>query len=425
MQETPAAESAAAAPQRPPSSCALEAGSSCATTTGSGSGSGSGLPTASGMASLPPPSWTPRPSPGSGAAARDVGFADDEEEAEEATAAASAAARSEAIFSPHGGTKRERRVLRQLADSEHYAGAAASTTGRVTTAGRLLLNERKRPHAGGSSQGSDGGLGSGVSGIDGVGSPYEPSPLAPAVANIRARHMKLRARPMPGVGDEDAFGLDAAGGVVGLGAQAHAPKASYVPSSVRAPAHVYIVVHAIDSAGLRSEESQALLAELARIPQVHLIASCSHRNASVLWDARKARALNWVWVEAATNASYAHESVDSIHELLGCLYESAVGTEGRSAQLVLGHLTKNAKDLFKLLVRHQLDNPRSAGLTFAELYQKARPLFIATSETSLRKHINEFTTHDLVRTRSGPGGSQVYWCHFPGETLQAILDGAS
>jgi hypothetical protein len=25
-----------------------------------------------------------------------------------------------------------------------------------------------------------------------------------------------------------------------------------------------------------------------------------------------------------------------------------------------------------------------------------------------------------VRTRSGPGGQQVYWCHFPRETQQAI-----
>ena len=38
----------------------------------------------------------------------------------------------------------------------------------------------------------------------------------------------------------------------------------------------------------------------------------------------------------------------------------------------------------------------------------------------VRQHINEFTTHDLVRTRTGPGGQQVYWCHFPRETLQAL-----
>ena len=34
--------------------------------------------------------------------------------------------------------------------------------------------------------------------------------------------------------------------------------------------------------------------------------------------------------------------------------------------------------------------------------------FLATSESALKKHINEFTTHDLVRMRAGPGGQQVF-----------------
>ena len=73
------------------------------------------------------PSSAARISPGG---ARDVarGGCD---EAQEATAEAEAAARSEAILSPQGATKRERRVQRMLADSEHYAGAGASVTGRI------------------------------------------------------------------------------------------------------------------------------------------------------------------------------------------------------------------------------------------------------------------------------------------------------
>ena len=60
------------------------------------------------------------------------------------------------------------------------------------------------------------------------------------------------------------------------------------------------------------------------------------------------------------------------------------------------------------LISHQLDNPRSAGLSFAELYGGARANFLATSEASLSKHLAEFITHDLVRKRSGAGGQQVY-----------------
>ena len=100
--------------------------------------------------------------------------------------------------------------------------------------------------------------------------------------------------------------------------------------------------------------------------------------------------------------------------------ESAVGTEGKSAQGVLGHLTDNAQNLFKFLVSHHIEQPGTAGLSLAELYQHARQNFLASSEQALKKHITEFTTHDLVRTRAGPGGQQVFFCHFPRETLQAL-----
>ena len=53
----------------------------------------------------------------------------------------------------------------------------------------------------------------------------------------------------------------------------------------------------------------------------------------------------------------------------------------------------------------------------------ARLSYLASSESALKRHITEFTTHDLVRTRSGPGGQQVYWCHFPLETLQLLYQG--
>lgn len=375
------------------------------------------------------PSSAARISPGG---ARDVGFAAGDDEAQEATAEAEAAARSEAILSPQGATKRERRVQRMLADSEHYAGAGASVTGRIldgpprstargaATGGAASGRKRDYASVAASSEHEP-------SPVPSVSSPFEPSP----VVEVPGARRMLRARqPQPSdliLAADDGLVFTAGervrgGPLIGGGAMGGSLRpfgGSGAPTKV--PAHVYVVIHAIDSAGLRSEESQALLAELARIPQIHLVASCSHRNTAVIWDARKARALNWVWCEAGTGASYAYESADSIHELLGRLYESAHSAEGHSAQVVLGHLTHNAREIFKLIIKYQLDQPRAAGLSFAELYQRARENFYASSETGLRKHINEFVTHDLVRIRAGPGGQQVHYCPFPGETLQQLL----
>ena len=75
-------------------------------------------------------------------------------------------------------------------------------------------------------------------------------------------------------------------------------------------------------------------------------------------------------------------STDSIHELLGCLYESATGSEGRSAQVVLGHLTRNAKELFNLLLKHQLEPP--AAVPRFSPPSDDRPSNSSCGETSLR-----------------------------------------
>ena len=191
--------------------------------------------------------------------------------------------------------------------------------------------------------------------------------------------------------------------------------------SSRVPEHVYVIIHAIDGVALRAEACQSVLASLAAIPQVHLIASASHQTAPLLWDSQQARMFNWAWVEGHTAAPYSHECRDTIHEFLSTLYDSAHATEGRSAQLVLQALTANAQAVFKELVRHQIDNPRSAGLSFPQLYERCRANFSASSESALHRHINEFTDHHLVKTRKGDGGQQCFYCSLSADLMKEIV----
>ena len=309
--------------------------------------------------------------------------------------------------------------LRLLADSECYVGDAASTIGKVLNG----VESRKR-HRGQPPQPAD-AVPRSVSKADEY---VAPSPSQRLGAGRRLREKRAILSPsaaydlVPVAGDPRApFGR-----AVVAGGGADAPRAASRRSATgRVPAHVYLVVHAIDGAALRGEEQQALLAQLAAIPQVHLVASCSHCNAALIWDARKARAFNWAWVEAPTGATYAHESVDTIHELLGCLYESAVGTEGRSAQIVLAALTQNARKVFKLLLTYQLENPGARGLAFTELMKRSKAAFAASNEKALKQHLNEFATHHLVATRSGVGGQEMLFCTLPADTMKQVVEGLS
>ena len=135
----------------------------------------------------------------------------------------------------------------------------------------------------------------------------------------------------------------------------------------------------------------------------------------------QARQLNAVWVEASTGAPSCTESLDTVHTLLENLQDGAHSGEGRSAQVVLDALTANARQAFRVLLQHQLAEPKSAGLSFHQLYANCRAELCVSSEAALKGHVTEFTDHHLVRTRRGAGDKQCYFCTLPRDLMEQIV----
>ena len=204
------------------------------------------------------------------------------------------------------------------------------------------------------------------------------------------------------------------------GARSFASSSELAIAASRAPDHLYIIIHSIDGIALRHEKHQAVFAALASIPQVHIIASCSHRNAALLWDGYQARSFNWSWQAAHTRMPSAFELRDKVHQLLDKLLDSVHTTAGRSAQVVLDALTPNARKVFCLLISHQLNNLTSSGLTFRELYEKCKANMCASSEPALKQHMREFQDHHLVRLRRGGGDKQFYYCTLDKDMMDQI-----
>jgi hypothetical protein len=96
------------------------------------------------------------------------------------------------------------------------------------------------------------------------------------------------------------------------GAGPSPPPPSPPPPSPPPPSHTHRT-----PAGLRAPEEQRWLAELAALPQVHLLASADHVNAPLLWDKHAAARCRWVWHEAATYAPYTAETLDTPYLLSG------------------------------------------------------------------------------------------------------------
>ncbi|KAL1132700.1 hypothetical protein AAG570_010652, partial [Ranatra chinensis] len=160
----------------------------------------------------------------------------------------------------------------------------------------------------------------------------------------------------------------------------------------------FIIIHNLDGSMLRNDKSQAVLSQLAKIPKLHLLASVDHINCPLLWDQSKLSNYNFAWEDASSFLPYTEETS----------FESSIMVQ-RSGSLALAalknvfqSLTTNSRNIFKLLLKYQLENNTKnmdAGMQFSELYRSCRDSFIVSSDLALRTQLTEFIDHQLVKWR--------------------------
>lgn len=182
---------------------------------------------------------------------------------------------------------------------------------------------------------------------------------------------------------------------------------------------LYVVLHNIE--GLSEPGSQMLLSELAACPNVHLVASMDNVNTPLLWDKQTGARFNWLWHDVTNYAPYIQEAVQIPSLLVGRSEEKAVS----GGAMVLRTLVPKAREVFKILARHQLDaQPDDTGavLSFPALYRECRDRFLVQNEVTLRAHLTEFKDHELVQTRRGADGGDVLLIPMDADALQQLLD---
>uniref|UniRef100_A0A665XF81 Origin recognition complex subunit 2 n=1 Tax=Echeneis naucrates TaxID=173247 RepID=A0A665XF81_ECHNA len=185
--------------------------------------------------------------------------------------------------------------------------------------------------------------------------------------------------------------------------------------------HVYLIIHNIDGPMLRAEKTQSALGQLASLHNLHLVASLDHINAPLVWDQFKQSQFNWLWWECVTFQHYAEET--SYENSLLVQQTGALALS--SLTHVLRSLTPNARGIFKLLVKFQLenkDNPSYTGLSFQDFYQRCREAFLVNSDLTLRTQLTEFRDHKLIRTRKGADGVEYLIVAVNASTLMDFLD---
>uniref|UniRef100_A0A8C3WA61 Origin recognition complex subunit 2 n=1 Tax=Catagonus wagneri TaxID=51154 RepID=A0A8C3WA61_9CETA len=183
---------------------------------------------------------------------------------------------------------------------------------------------------------------------------------------------------------------------------------------------LFLLIHNLDSQMLRGDKSQQIIGQLSSLRNIYLIASIDHLNAPLMWDYAKQSLYNWLWYETTTYSPYTEET--SYENSL--LVKQSGSLPLSSLTHVLRSLTPNARGIFRLLMKYQLDNqdnPSYIGLPFQDFYQQCREAFLVNSDLTLRAQLTEFRDHKLLRTKKGTDGVEYLWIPVDNGTLTDFL----
>lgn len=170
---------------------------------------------------------------------------------------------------------------------------------------------------------------------------------------------------------------------------------------------IFFVIHNIDGLSLRGDNPQTCLSILAQSPCIYMLASIDHINTPLLWDQEKLSNFNWVWHDTTTYEPYVEES--SYEDSL--LVQQSGKLRLNSLIHVLQSLTSNARGIFMLVAKHQLDKKSGSdgaylGMSYQNCYMKCREKFLVNSDLTLRTQLIEFLDHKLIKSRKGPDGAE-------------------
>ncbi|KMZ03686.1 uncharacterized protein Dsimw501_GD18940 [Drosophila simulans] len=185
--------------------------------------------------------------------------------------------------------------------------------------------------------------------------------------------------------------------------------------------HLFLIVHNLDGAMLRNVKAQAILSRLARVPNIHLLASIDHINTPLLWDQGKLSSFNFSWWDCTTMLPYTNETAFENSLLVQNSGELALS----SMRSVFSSLTTNSRGIYMLIVKYQLKNKGNAtyqGMPFRDLYSSCREAFLVSSDLALRAQLTEFLDHKLVKSKRSVDGSEQLTIPIDGALLQQFLE---
>jgi origin recognition complex subunit 2 len=227
---------------------------------------------------------------------------------------------------------------------------------------------------------------------------------------------------------------------------------------------IFLIVHNIDAAQLRTARAQRVLSILASAENIHLVGSVDHVNSGLLFPrdqalGRKAhlgvlgqeeteggrgfKSWAWLWHDLTTFEPYIAElshrdltvppSATSASTVAAPTLTASEVTPS-AAQHVFASVTAKAQKVFFMLGQRQLKSLDEEGVVrtpaggmekyavpYDALLAEARDEFVAANDAALRGLLGEFRDHGMVLSGEAEGRGEVLWVPASQDVLKTIL----
>ncbi|KAG7193921.1 Origin recognition complex subunit 2 [Scheffersomyces spartinae] len=205
------------------------------------------------------------------------------------------------------------------------------------------------------------------------------------------------------------------------------------PTTTNNQPKLILVIHNVDGERLRDDKSQDLLSQVCAIPEIWTITSTDNINVSVLWDLYKTKNFNFIWHDLTTFEPYINEM--SFKDVLSMgRSKKFVGNKG--AKFVLSSLTDNQRDVYRIMLRHQIEkilvgtNKQARnglrgsikfGIPFKVLYDSCVEDFVVSNEVNLRSMVGEFVEHKMAKLTKDETGTEIVFIPFNFDEMERVL----
>jgi len=176
-----------------------------------------------------------------------------------------------------------------------------------------------------------------------------------------------------------------------------------------------IVIHSMDTAGLKHEDYQHMLAEIASLSGVRLIVSVDNIKAGMLWSEQLIDKFNFMCLQVDTLQDY-----DTELEYQSPLFSFKNDNEEVGLAFVLKSMTQNQRGIIKVIAQHQLDNPQDKGIAMRDLMSKCVENMLAYSQKQIKDSLHEARDHKVVHERTDENGHQIFFMTYPLPLLEKL-----